>query len=767
MATQWEQEAGMAGDTVVAEWSQEAGMAEGSASTEWNQEAGMTGGVSVDNVREFSEIAEESAAASAVSAANAEASAVASASSAESASESASQASTSAANSATSASQSATSATESANSASSANTSANNASASASQAASSATAASTSEDNAAVSAATALSHANDAALSEANAATSEANAAASEASAGADAIATAADRVQTGLDVIATAADRVQTGLDAIAADNSATAASTSETNAATSESNASTSASASAASAGESAVSASNALTSENNASNSATVASTQAGIATTKASEALSSATTASTQAGIATTKAAEASTSASNASTSELNASNSESAASTSEANAAASASTATTQAGIATTQAGVAALNATSAADSASSASTSASNAAASATSAQESLDEFQGQYHGALATAPTVGVDAGDLYFDTVLNEMRVYDGSAWKSAGSTVNGTAVRQSYTATAGQTAFTVTGGYDSGFADVYLNGVKLVNGVDVDVTSGTGFTLTTGATAGDVVDFIGYGAFVLADHYTKAEIDSTYGSEGRTQSSTDTTEGRLLKVGDFGLGRLKTKFTGTELEITDLDAATTVGFYAIDNSVNGTTPTGYDGLLKGSLIVSVEGGNGSRVNQIFMQGYTNERIWWRGQDELGNWLDWMELYHTGNILGTVSQSGGVPTGAIIESGSNANGEYVKYADGTLICVSGLYPATETLGVCPNWVYPSSFVVAPTVSGASVTRANTNGDGANAVQYGAAGVDGVGTTSTKVIHGSTAQKAFKSRNVAIGRWY
>jgi hypothetical protein len=392
--------------------------------TEWNQEAGMTGGVSVDNVREFSEIAEENADASAVSAASSEASAVASASSAASASASASQASTSAANSATSASQSATSATASANSASSANTSANNASASASQAAISATAASTSEDNAAASATAASGHANDAAVSEANAATSEANAAASEASAGADAIATAADRVQTGLDVIATAADRVQTGLDAIAADNSATAASASASSAAS---------------------------------------------------------------------------------------------------------SASTATTQAGIATTQAGVAALNATSAADSASSASTSASNAAASATSAQASLDEFQGQYHGALATAPTVGVDAGDLYFDTVIEEMMVYSGTEWKKAGSTINGTSNRESFTATEGQTVFTLTSGYDANFADVYLNGVKLVNGVDVDVTSGTGFTLATGATAGDVVDFIGYGAFVLADHYTKSEADANFIEDG----------------------------------------------------------------------------------------------------------------------------------------------------------------------------------------------------------------------------------------------
>jgi len=44
--------------------------------------------------------------------------------------------------------------------------------------------------------------------------------------------------------------------------------------------------------------------------------------------------------------------------------------------------------------------------------------------------------------------------------------------------------------------------------------------------------------------------------------------------------------------------------------------------------------------------------------------------------------KAYRRGNILGTVSQSGGVPTGAIIERGSNANGSYVRFADGTQEC-------------------------------------------------------------------------------------
>jgi hypothetical protein len=37
---------------------------------------------------------------------------------------------------------------------------------------------------------------------------------------------------------------------------------------------------------------------------------------------------------------------------------------------------------------------------------------------------------------------------------------------------------------------------------------------------------------------------------------------------------------------------------------------------------------------------------------------------------------------ILGSVAQSGGVPTGAIFEEASNANGGYVKLASGTMVC-------------------------------------------------------------------------------------
>ncbi len=63
--------------------------------------------------------------------------------------------------------------------------------------------------------------------------------------------------------------------------------------------------------------------------------------------------------------------------------------------------------------------------------------------------------------------------------------------------------------------------------------------------------------------------------------------------------------------------------------------------------------------------------------------------------------------DILGTVSQAGGVPTGAIYEGGSNANGSYVRLADGTQICSSSLLTFTAgSTSVGASWTFPASFV-------------------------------------------------------------
>ena len=86
--------------------------------------------------------------------------------------------------------------------------------------------------------------------------------------------------------------------------------------------------------------------------------------------------------------------------------------------------------------------------------------------------------------------------------------------------------------------------------------------------------------------------------------------------------------------------------------------------------------------------------------------------------------EVYTSGNILGTVSQDGGIPTGAIIERGSNANGDFVRYADGTQICTSNFFITGSGTRLETTWVFPSQFVNADHVSNASVSNNGANFD-------------------------------------------
>ena len=138
----------------------------------------------------------------------------------------------------------------------------------------------------------------------------------------------------------------------------------------------------------------------------------------------------------------------------------------------------------------------------------------------------SVSDFANIYLGANSSAPTQdpdgsSLDDGDLYFDTTSNQLKVYaSGSGWQNAGSSVNGTSNRFTYTISG--TPTTVSGNdnygnsltYDAGFIDVYLNGVKQVNSVDVTVTSGSSVVFASALSNGDTVDIITFGTFQVAN-------------------------------------------------------------------------------------------------------------------------------------------------------------------------------------------------------------------------------------------------------------
>ena len=118
-----------------------------------------------------------------------------------------------------------------------------------------------------------------------------------------------------------------------------------------------------------------------------------------------------------------------------------------------------------------------------------------------------------------ASAPS-SPTLGDLWFDSANNVMKVYGSGGFVTAASAVNGTANRFKYTATASQTTFTGADdntnvlAYDAGFIDLFLNGIRLVNGTDFTATNGTSIVLTVGASLNDILEIVAYGTFELAN-------------------------------------------------------------------------------------------------------------------------------------------------------------------------------------------------------------------------------------------------------------
>jgi hypothetical protein len=108
---------------------------------------------------------------------------------------------------------------------------------------------------------------------------------------------------------------------------------------------------------------------------------------------------------------------------------------------------------------------------------------------------------------------------GKLFYKTSSNSVAELSGGG---AGGSIGTLAVRRAYefTATSGQTSFTVPLGYVVGNVEVALNGSVLSNS-DYTATNGTTVVLAEAAVANDLVQVI---VLDSKDSYTKTESDTT---------------------------------------------------------------------------------------------------------------------------------------------------------------------------------------------------------------------------------------------------
>jgi hypothetical protein len=126
---------------------------------------------------------------------------------------------------------------------------------------------------------------------------------------------------------------------------------------------------------------------------------------------------------------------------------------------------------------------------------------------------------------------------------------------------------------------------------------------------------------------------------------------------------------------------------------------------------------------------------------------------------------------LVANVAQTLGVPTGGIMESGSNANGTYIKFPDGTMICNMQVIESRSVTGVVTTSItFPATF--------AAVTVPPWNNAGAYATVIATpistvpqtvtqVTVSGISTTSCTMYVNRSSSTATAVALIAYGRWY
>ena len=181
--------------------------------------------------------------------------------------------------------------------------------------------------------------------------------------------------------------------------------------------------------------------------------------------------------------------------------------------------------------------------------------------------------------------------------------------------------TIARKSYEPTGVQTDFTFSAGYDPGYCDVYLNGIRLVKDNDFTASDGSTVGLTSAANSGDVVEIVAYKAFNLGQSITDITGDLTITdtlTATNVSGTTSVTAGYL-----YGDGSNITGLSYAGIGITQYIDANSLTVTGSPGLTTITRLGATDAVVTGIITANGLSGNVSGVACTFTTGTFNGNV------------------------------------------------------------------------------------------------------------------------------------------------
>ena len=281
------------------------------------------------------------------------------------------------------------------------------------------------------------------------------------------------------------------------------------------------------------------------------------------------------------------------------------------------------------------------------------------------------------------TAPNVGLDFFGIVRGTAVAIDFANDGNVQE-----------KQEFTATEGQTSFTITGGYTAGYIDVFRNGVRLAAD-DITISSGTVVVLATPAQAGDIIETVKYKV-----------------------ASIVTTEGQFTNLNISGIA--------------------TVGVLTGATSVQSTTYYGDGSNLTGIDATALSDSGGNVKVQANPNGVQITGIATASSGFVGNLTGNADTANSATTASSASALSGTPditvnnvTGvAATFTGNVTIGGTLTYQDVENIDSVGIITAQQGIQVLANGINVTGIVTvgsATSITDGAISATRFHGDGSN----------------------------------------